>query len=259
MTDLGIIFIHHSIGPTTANNLALLRHFNPGVQIVTISQGGPTFAGGYNTKNLFKGPWNAYRQRMNEYGWRSLVRNGRRYTKKIYTWRNAELAIYQWYSQKREHAKRWIIAEWDTFCCESAISFFQDVWDADVSSTAVHRLSNDPSWPHFKDSGIDSLPPEYRQDACGMSPLPGLLFSDEALGRISRFVMDDARFRGVFCELRLGTAAVACGYEPIEQSDRAKRTLSAVSEYQAAEINIGDGGWWHKVKDHSSMVNVSQI
>jgi hypothetical protein len=256
MTEFGIIFIHHSTGPTTANNLKLLRQFNPDAEIVTISQGGQSFPGGYNTRNLFNGPWRGYRQRLNEYGWRSLIRSRRRHREKVYTWRNAELAIYQWYSQKREHAKRWIVAEWDTFCCEPATSFFRDVWDSDVSGVNIHQFSRGDSWPHFSQEGMSSVPEEYREIACGISPIPGMLLSDEALGKISRFVMDDIRFRGVFCELRMGTASVACGYRPIEQSVRAKHTLSDVLEYKSCEINPNDGGWWHKVKDHHPLVAV---
>ena len=259
MTDLGIIFLHHSVGATTANNLALLRRLNPEAEIVTVSQRGEVFPGGYNTADMFDGPWRAYRMKANEFGWRTLIPGERARLARRFIWRNAELAIYQWYTHKRETARRWIVAEWDTLCLEPAASFFREVWDADVAGAAVHTLAGDPTWPHFRAKRLACLPAQYREQACGISPLPGLLFSDDALGRISRFVCDDYRFRAVFCELRVGTAAVACGYRPQEMPARVRKMLSAVHEYRISEINPSDGGWWHKVKDHDPLMSLECV
>lgn len=256
MKDLGIIFIHHATGATTANNLALLRRLNPEAEIVTVSQGGEVFAGGYNTADMFDGPWRAYRQKFNEFGWRGLLFWDRARLARRFIWRNAELALYQWYTHKRESARRWIVAEWDTLCLEPAASLFRDMWDADVAGVEVHTLAGNPNWPQFREKRLASLPAEYRGQAFGISPVPGLLLSDEALGKISRFVRDDPRFRSVFCELRIGTAAVACGYRPVQMPLRIRQMLSAVHEYRASEINPSEGGWWHKVKDHDPMVRV---
>lgn len=254
MKELGIIFLHHAVGPTTSNNLEFLRRLNPHAEIVTISQSRHGFEGGWATRRLFAGGWMNYKPKLNEYGWRSLVTKGRAHSERVFAWRNADLPIYMWYSLKKEKAKRWVIAEWDTLCLEPAESFFRPVWDADVAGVFVHRPGDPIRWPHFERGGLESLPAEYRELACGISPLAGLLFSDRALQRIARLVEQDVRFRNVFCELRVGTAACACSYDPVEMPAQMQFSLSDVAEFRAEGLQDHRHGWWHKVKDHHSLL-----
>lgn len=252
MHDLGIIFVHHAIGPTTANNLEMVRRMNPNAVVVTVSQHGETFPGGYNIRDMYDGPWRPYRQRINEYGWRSLLREGWRRQQRTFIWWNADMAIYLWYAHKREEARRWIVVEWDVLCLEPMQSFYRDVWDADVAAANIKRLDDTSRWVHFSDFGIALLPAEYRKAALGLTPLAGMLFSDDALREISAAVARDARLRGVYCELRTGTVAKHLGFDAVEIGGRSRRTLDDDREYNATSIE--EPGLWHKVKDHDPLL-----
>lgn len=246
--EVGIVFVHHSTGPSTSNNLALVCALNPDAVVVTLSQEGDTFRGGYNSRELTDRKWGAYRRKWNEYGWKQALFGDRGAQQRGFIWRNADLALYQWYTRRKEQAKRWVILEWDVLCTVGVREFYAEVWDADLAAVNVKRRESSPDWVFFSASELGKLPARFRPFATGVTPLAGLLISDRALSSVVEVIAGEAGFRDSFCELRLGTAAVASGFVPVELPASAKATLQ--DDHTFAVESIEGKGIWHKVKDH---------
>ena len=53
--DVAVLFTHHADDATTRNNIAVLKHYNPDVPVIPISQWGVTLPGGYNARAMTAG------------------------------------------------------------------------------------------------------------------------------------------------------------------------------------------------------------
>ena len=104
---IGIVFLHHRTDEITANNLQSFREWNPAATIVTVGAG-ERLPGGYSIRDFPKHAdlWDRH-TRQTGLGTRS-----------------ADLLVYSWYENRREHCDRWLIVEWDAFCAMTVDEFF---------------------------------------------------------------------------------------------------------------------------------------
>lgn len=252
MKDVGAIFLHHDTAPRTLNNLAVLRHYNPGLEIVPVSWWGETLPGGFNAKNMGRWRWRHYRpQWFNRCDWKTFPRRLVRGIKRSYFWRNGDLPIYLWRSsQKNVNVKRWLIMEWDVFCNVEVRQFYESVWDADIAGANVHTDSNS-NWQWFWPENKRRYPPQHQAHMTGISMLAGILISDRALVAICEALLKDPSWWDTFCEVRIASVAKMLGIQPVEIGPHAKETITDIN-FKAHEIH--KPGVWHHVKDHDPMI-----
>jgi hypothetical protein len=249
--EYGIFFLHHNTTPKTTNNLALLKHHNPGVPIIPICQWeSDVLPGGYGAQHLSQGAWKRHRPAWFDGHWKTPLRRLLKGVRREYIWRNSDLTVYQWITKHdTPRADRWIIAEWDCFCTTNLKWVYQEVWDADLAAANVHWPAQEAPW-HF-DRERDRVPGSYKPYLAGLAPLAGIFVREEALREIAWAVQREPEWTQGFSEVRIATVAHALGIE-LKEITRAKPFLTGNRSFSAHEIQ--GPGLWHKVKDHDPLV-----
>ena len=221
---LGIVFLHHQTDEVTLNNLASFRRWNPDAFIVTMSAGA-ALPGGYSIAEFpkMKEIWDRHTKTGDLRG------------------RSADLLLYAWYLNRREHCERWLIVEWDTYCASSVEVFFQAAWEHDFVAAHVQWPLKNPQWYWWRTH--DSLPSHLHRFAAGIVPFSCLLVKDSVLDAVTRIVPWDqlGRCNG---ELRFATLANACGFPPSQVPSR-NQTIEWQPLPQTTELR---GGLFHPVK-----------
>ncbi|MDB5326116.1 MAG: hypothetical protein JWM57_1685 [Phycisphaerales bacterium] len=249
MHDLAVLFLHHTDDAATRNNLACVRHFNPSVPIIPLSNWGVTLPGGFHPRNMTRG----WRKLLPAFRGKGLAGAWGRYRLNLaprWVWRNADLAAYLWMTWPRRpvQARRWVILEWDVYCNTSLVDWYAPNWDEAVTSTCTQVPGRNDEFYFFNEKERLAIPAAYRPSLMATNPWAGMMFSDEALTAIAARVRESAWCNG-FCELRVATAAKSLGYEPtIHRNPLAARTLRSPTMFDLAEIDVPSV--WHRVKRH---------
>jgi len=212
--EIGVLFAyHHTRGPTNAN-FASFASSNPDSAVVPI--------------RLSSGLVNFGYSRLKPNGFlRWLVGSNDR----LY-WRNLDAVYYEYYRERSENCKRWLLAEWDLFCNTDLEKFFGAFWDKPFVSTNI----TGPGWCWFDE--VCNMPLEAQCFAAGCAPLAGTLISDECLEKIvlGSWWAD----RSVFCELRIATLARMSGFE------LSQHLFGGIGCEKRPEIK--GPGLWHPIK-----------
>jgi len=220
---VGIVFLHHQVDAITENNLKSFRDWNPEATIVTVSAGEP-FPGGYSIRDLPQGPF------WEEHNWKWKMQS-----------RIADVLLYSWYLNRREHCDRWVVVEWDAYCGMPVEKFFEHVWDFDLVAASTRWPHRDWEWFWF--STVKTLPDDLQPFALGLVPFCFLMMKDHVLSA----VCDRVPWEHLGCcnaELRFGTLACAAGFgavsNPLAQWNISSRELPEHSPVHQ--------GMWHPVK-----------
>ncbi len=185
--ELGIVFLHHDINEAVQVNLQSIRRSNPEAKIVTMSAGA-ALPEGYSLEATPE------------------IRKFHLGSKTT----GADWLLCSWFSQRKEHCRKWWIVEWDVFCLISVRHFYAPVWHFPFVASSVRLRHREAEWFWFKD--IKSLPEACRPYAMGTVPFLYLL-SEEALARICSNYLENPIIAGN-SELRFTTVANMCGYPP---------------------------------------------
>ena len=222
---LGIVFLHHRTDDVTLNNLRSFQHWNPAATIVTMSSE-ESLPGGYSIQNM-----PGWAERWREHTAKSDLRA-----------RSADLLVYAWYENRREHCHRWLLVEWDSYCACPVDKFFGELIERDLVASVVHLPGeNGESWWWFGER--QSLPERLRSYAAGVTPFSFILVSDRALSAMCRMLPSGNLGNGN-CELRFASLARACGFHPLANRQGAGR-----NDWRLIPKNTQIGwGMWHPVK-----------
>lgn len=136
-------------------------------------------------------------------------------------WQNADLLALEWFDRVQPKHERIFILEADTFCSQSLREFYGASYDKSaVGSLIVHPWSNAEmpgehgtmrGWEWFSMSDSAELYPYLR----GMVPLCGCMFRhDVFFNMVQQWRTNRALFDPLMSELRMGTLAAMCGFEP---------------------------------------------
>ncbi|HEX8325161.1 MAG TPA: hypothetical protein VF595_14760 [Tepidisphaeraceae bacterium] len=252
MHDLAAIFLHHADDATTRNNLACVRHYNPGVPVVPLSNWGVTLPGGFHPRDMTRG----WRRLLPAFRGRGLAGAWRRYRldlDKAWVWRNVDLATYLWiaWPGRPIQARRWVILEWDVYCNTALANWYAPNWNDAVASTSIQLPGRNDDFYFFNDRERSAVPAAYRASFMATNPWAGMMLSDEALTAVAQRVRQSNWCNG-FCELRVATAARSLGYEPaVLRNPLAARTLRAPTQFTLADIDVPSV--WHRVKQHDRL------
>jgi hypothetical protein len=156
-------------------------------------------------------------------------------------WAEGDQFLIRWFRNRPFDAERYLYLEWDCWCSLPIPEWFQEVWDADVSTPRLLTPREHPDWYWF--SQVPALPPEFRPHACGMAILNGIMLSHRALEAVASMPLP----QGIFSELRIGTMAQAAGFKPVAwpaEKDRTNRYFQNGS----ITFNPAVPGLYHPVK-----------
>ncbi len=213
--DVAIIFIHYDDDPITMRNFLSFKDKNPDVPIIPLASA--------NSWPLIPLGNSFVSEKL---------------TPKQDAWGNVDIMIYDYYLNKEIESKRWVIAEWDTFCNMSVREFYKDVWDQDISTASIRIKDIDPDWHWWK----CQLPDRFAPFATGFDPIASLMFSDLALGAISRLHLISQL--DVFAELRIGTYAKFLNFTPVVN----KSAFGKIRWRPFFDVKDCGPGIWHPVK-----------
>ncbi len=251
--EVAVLFTHHADNAATRNNLAVLRHHNPGVPVIPMSQWGVTLKDGYNASQMTAGWRRLLPSFRTSRGIKGMIDRWRQKFEPRWIWRNADLSAYMWilWPSRPVQAKRWVIFEWDMYCNVRLADFYAGTWDAPVVSTFQQFPDKNPDFYYFNDAEKQRLPESLKPHLMATNPWAGMMFSDAALKGIANRVRE-LRFRNGFCELRVGTVARSLGFMPVPNANPlASRTLRSVPEFEVREMDVASV--WHKVKRHDPL------
>ena len=222
--EVGVIFTHFNTNPVTLQNLDSIRHCNPDVPIIAVSS---------SPEHILPGGLDISRDKT----WAAVTR-GSAHQK----WRNNDLKFYYGYRNRRVDCKRWVVLEWDAYCSMPLQEFFAESWDADIACRRFFSPGEEYRWYWFRER--DRLPQKFRASAQGAVPLVAVLFSNEAMHRLSEAARELEK--NIFCELRVGTLAkylgLRCAGIPKADSLRSIRWKSVPVKL------LTRPGIWHAVK-----------
>jgi hypothetical protein len=187
--DFCILFAYHKVDALTRHHLELLKQHNPEAPIIPVTDDvAAHLEGGVDVMN-FPDHW-----------------------PKANPWRRCDTMLYRWFLNRNLTAERYVWLEYDVLCTTSIRDAYAEVWDADVACKhyrlPTHRPDGQRSeadWFWF--SEINRLPEADRRFAAGLAPLACTMFSHRGLELITQNVTTN----DVFCELRIGTAALKSG------------------------------------------------
>lgn len=151
--SLGIVFLCHNDDEVTRNNLDSFRATHPEIEVIVVSSGSRV-ANGYTLEDLGEhgAHWKAHTSDR-----QMLARSG-------------DLLLYAWYLNKREHHRKWLIVEWDSYCASSALDFVDPVWHFGISGASIRLTNREPEWHWF--SMVSDLPRKWQPYAAASSPAP---------------------------------------------------------------------------------------
>jgi len=251
MSELAVLFLHHADDAATRNNLAALRHHNPWVPVVPVSNFGVRLPGGYDARQMTTG----WRKMLPSHRRGGLLRSWGRLRKNLeprWVWRNSDLPAYMFMLWKNRpvQARRWFIFEWDMYCNVNLADWLGPVMDSPVVATSLQYPGRN-DFHYFNESEMRKVPDSLRPHVMAANPWAGMLFSEDALCAIARRVQE-ADWHGGFCEMRVATVARSLGYQPIANPNPlAQRTLRAVTSFTLEQIDVQSV--WHKVKTHDPL------
>lgn len=128
-------------------------------------------------------------------------------------WLSSDLCAFQWYSEHldRYKSERYLIVEWDCWCDCNLKDYYQRVWDCDFVVPNVKYPERD-DWYWFRT--IDQLPEYAKLHATGVTPLCGIMLSNNAMQQIGKLITRP-EFEGLNSELRLGTIGTMLNLDPV--------------------------------------------
>lgn len=155
-------------------------------------------------------------------------------------WRSLDSLFYTWFPHRNVTAERYVLMEYDCRCTAPLREAYGEVWDAAVACRSFYTPESKPDWHWFRRDELDKLPAEDRPFAGAVVPFACALFSHEAAERL----VECATSEDVFCELRLGTAVLRAGLEPVEFPSPLRDGVFATP----TEIDMSRPGVFHPVK-----------
>jgi hypothetical protein len=252
MHELAALFFHHTADATTRNNLAVLRHYNPGVPIIPLSNSGVLLPGGYDSRKMIGG-WRKLLPSFRGKGFAGAWDRWHMRLPRQWVWRNVDLMAYLWIAWPRRpvRAKRWAIIEWDICATQPLSTWYADNWNDPMSSTFIQTPGRH-DFHHFNEAELARMPADLRPWLIGANPWAGSFFSDEALNAIAGSVRNTSWCNG-FCEIRGATVANSLGMTPVAfRNPQASQTLRSMTNFTPADIDRP--GLWHRVKQHDPVV-----
>ncbi len=220
---IGIVFLTHTDGPVYRQNVASFRQWNPDCEIIQI---------GLERAGLPEGPNTYVAEHIHNISFGDMIGS-----------ENADLPLYCWYGRKREHADKWLICEWDTFCTGSIRQFFEPVEFEDVACSEV-VYPGKRYWPWFEQ--IARMPVRLREFACGLVPFSGVMVTNRALAAMVK-TFETHPFSAQN-ELRFGTLANFCGFTPVENPQSRQQVQWILIRVGTEFGGRVQSGIWHSVK-----------
>jgi hypothetical protein len=194
MFQASVLFVHHRAGQITHQNLASFRSQNPNIPVIALStdevcEGGISIADSQEA-------WGIWSHHIATTGMAA---------------KSTDLIFCLWYQFLRrpeQHAQRWFIVEWDTYCNIPVEEFCKEVWDFPISGANTVWPSLGGDWESFKHT--PSLPEKFQPFACGIVPMSCILVQDWLLSRIVE-EMPWNQLGTTNGKNRLATLAAYCG------------------------------------------------
>jgi len=217
--ELGIVFLHHTVGEVTQRHLRLIRKLHPAATLTTIGQT-EKLPGGYSledTPDLDR-----------RHGWNRT--------------RSGDVLLLSWWVQHREQADRWWIVESDTLCEIPITEFFRPVWEFPFLCVSRCETWRESRWYWFSPTEKDKIPSPYRDHLAGSVPF-FYVIRDDLLAAIATQMLSGNWLWGN-SELRFMTAARLCGFEPCAFSPPWDRVTWIPWQQQLTRPNA----IWHPVK-----------
>lgn len=248
--ELAVLFLHHADDAATRANLAAVRHFNPGVPVVPISNWGKRLPGGFHCRDICAGG----RRLLPSYrgsGLRGAWRRHRGILDRMWVWRNSDLPAYFWARWRRRpvNALRWVIFEWDMYCNANLLDWYGPSFSCPVVATSLQIPGINDNFPFFNEKEVATMPPPLRPFRMACNPWAGMMFGDDALHAIADRV-HAVHYCNGFCEVRVATVANSLGLRPQANANPlSQQTLRAVTDFGMADIeNFEKPSVFHRVK-----------
>lgn len=255
MHDVAVLFIHHADDPTTRNNLAAVRHYNPGVPVIPVSNWGVTLPDGHHSREMIAG-WSKLLPPYRGRGLRGLWRRFKLDLDRGWIWRNVDLIAYLWitWNNRPIEARRWVVFEWDIYCNTNLREWFGASFDGDLVTSFLQKPGPGHPFPHFNQGEVAIIPEPLRPHMMGANPWAGILMSDKALKAIAERVRQ-TQYAHAFSEVRVATVAQSLGLELTRNvNPQARHTLSSVATFTMDDID--KPSVWHRVKQHDPLTLV---
>ncbi len=218
MEEVIFLFLYHKTDAVTQRHFQLLGQLHSRAQVVPL---------GYQLSVPERLPGTVDVALDWDYGW--PIRS---------VWHESDKIYMRWFlSPKRPKARRYIFFEYDIWPNAAADAFYGDAWNSEVAATSIKTPESDPAWLWWAHAPRLKFAFPLRQ---GISPLAGVLWSHEALDRLSQ----SRQFQDCYCELRLGTLAKLLGLK-CTAIPQAHRTIS----WRPQDIQVSSQpAWYHPVK-----------
>lgn len=128
-------------------------------------------------------------------------------------WLNTDISVFKWFIENKDiiNYERFIIVEWDCWCDCSIQQYFSRVWDCEVVVPNIKFPERD-DWYWFSTIGL--LPLNAQPFAAGITPMTGVLISNNAMTQISKEILKP-QYASLNSELRLGTIATMLNLDPV--------------------------------------------
>lgn len=228
MDDMCILFLHHKRCEVTHNNLKSMVLNNPTKKLFTI---------GFEGFELLQNSHVVYKDGVKYPNNDLMVAKNKDW---LY-WSEIDILIYDFYLNNPTYS-RYIITEWDTYCNCSAEDFYGNMLYEDVVGHGIVNDFNikDWCWYQFLTKEQKSIP-----KLGGIGPVL-IIYSNDVLRDMTKLVINNPRmYDNMFSELRMGTLARQCGYEP-KQFMINDTFVSWKYEFIKFDPNVR--GWYHPIK-----------
>ena len=216
--ELCIMFLYHKTDAVTIQNYNLLTWTNPKAVIAPIFVNAESTLPGLLESidvSQFDSPWD-----MSD------------------VWRSVDGVIYTWFRNRKLNAKRYVLMEFDCLCTQPLQEAYAAVWNADLAAKDYY-VPERHDWSWFFESHL--LDESDRCHMAGLTPMAGMLFSHEALEKLSEAELTNP----VFSEFRIGTTATRVGLKP----QRFDFSLKSTVFHHNHDHDFSKVGVFHPVKE----------
>jgi hypothetical protein len=220
--ECAIVFVAHTMNSAIQQNLDALRYWNRYAHIFPVWTGHEDRCPDGFVSARFFGEFMGH--------WVHATKNGTNGTAGAHASDMVFFSAFAYYCQTVK-APRWIMMECDGFVTGPMRQIYKGVWNADVAAATVRLPETDPGWSWFHDNRLPELLKESR---CGLVPLCGIMYSRRAISNVAVFIANNEYAipwtLPANAELRHGSLARKCGYDPVEVPSM-KDTVRVAGDY----------------------------